>query len=142
MHAFVTSLRRLLLDRRRLVLLLALAALAVKLLVPSGFMIGVVNGHAVLQECSGVVAPAQKAHAHHGASADERAEHRHGQHPAAEMPCPYAALAQAAVAPLDPLLLAVALAFTLALGLRIAVASHVSATPRLRPPSRGPPITA
>ncbi len=139
MHRRVMSLRRLLLDRRRLVFLLALTALAVKLLVPSGFMVGTVDGRAMLQVCSGVmpVEPEPAAHMHHRAPT-----HDDRQHPAAEMPCPYAALAQAAVAPIDPLVLAIALAFTLALGLRIVSGPRVTAAPHLRPPSRAPPIPA
>ncbi|MGP7796075.1 DUF2946 family protein [Sphingomonas sp. CLY1604] len=133
------SLRHLLLDRRRLVFLLALTALAVKLLVPSGFMVGVVDGRAMLQVCSGVmpVEPEPMAHMHH-----RTATHDDRQHPAAEMPCPYAALAQAADTPIDPLVLAVALAFALALGLRIVAGPRVTAAPHLRPPSRAPPILA
>ena len=142
----MTSLRRLLLDHRALALWLAALALAVRLLVPAGFMVGTIDGRPVLQLCSGFgpVAATVMAMAHGDAhhvrgSHHERDGHRESDHPAADMPCPYAGLAQVATTPVDPALLVLAIAFVMALGVR--------ATPRparrdrayLRPPMRGPP---
>lgn len=133
----VTSLRRLLLDHRTLALWLAALALAVRLLVPAGFMVGSVDGRPVLQLCSGYgpVAPMAMAHGGHHGSGD----HRESDHPATDMPCPYAGLAQAATTPVDPVLLVLAIAFAMALGVRATRWPALRDRAHLRPPMRGPP---
>lgn len=149
-------LRRLLLDHRTLALWLAVAALTVKLLVPAGFMVGVVDGRVSLQICSGfgpvVAAPtmdhAMAGHAMPGpvddarAMADHRGETGHDgtEHAGVGMPCPFAALAHGAVAAADAVVLASAIAFVLALGFAAVVRPAARRVPFLRPPLRGPPI--
>lgn len=149
-------LRRLLLDHRTLALWLAVAALTVKLLVPAGFMVGVVDGRVSLQICSGfgpvVAAPtmdhAMAGHAMPGpvddarAMADHRGETGHDgtEHAGVAMPCPFAALAHGAVAAADAVVLASAIAFVLALGFAAVVRPAARRVPFLRPPLRGPPI--
>jgi hypothetical protein len=133
----VTSLRRLLLDHRTLALWLAALALAVRLLVPAGFMVGRVDGRPVLQMCSGYgpVAPMAMAHGgHHGSGG-----HRDANHPATDMPCPYGALAQAATTPVDPVLLVLAIAFVMALGVHATRWPALRDRAHVRPPMRGPP---
>lgn len=141
----MTALRRLAHDHRRLALWLALAALAVRLLVPAGFMAGTVEGRMALQLCSGfgpvtraVAAPAP----HHVMPAHASGHHHDRGGDSAEMPCPYAAMAQAAHMPVDPVLLAAAIAFILALGFAAPIAPAPRAEPFLRPPLRGPPLPA
>jgi hypothetical protein len=133
----VTSLRRLLLDHRALALWLAALALAVRLLVPAGFMVGTVDGRPVLQVCSGYgpVASMAMTHGGHHGSAD----HRESDHPATDMSCPYGALAQAATTPVDPVLLVLAIAFAMALGVRAMRWPALRDRAHLRPPMRGPP---
>ncbi len=163
----MTALRRLSLNHRTLALWLALVVLGVKLLVPAGFMVGVVDGRVALQICSGFgpVAAAPTAHhamaddamagdamadhampdhamPKHAASGDPATRHGGADHPAADMPCPFAALAHGAAMPVDPVLLAVALAFVLALGFVAVVRSRPRSVPFLRPPLRGPPLLA
>lgn len=155
--AGVTALRRLSLNHRTLALWLALVVLGVKLLVPAGFMVGVVDGRVALQICSGFgpVAAAPMAHhamadaamADHGAkghAASGHAQSRHGgaDHPGADMPCPFAALAHGVAMPIDSVLLAAALAFVLALGFVAIVRTYLRSVPFLRPPLRGPPLPA
>ena len=153
MSISVTSLRRLLLDHHRLALWLALAALTVRLLVPAGFMVGQVDGRAMLQICSGFgpvsVAPVtdhgampMTGHAaatakHHGGGHDDA-----GGHAAVDMPCAYAALAHGAVAAADIVLLAFAIAFVMALGFAARAVRPLRSRAYLRPPLRGPPLLA
>lgn len=130
-----------------LALWLALAMLSVKLLVPAGFMVGVVNGHVGLQICSGFAPAAAMPMAHHAmahgsASIDAARDHGKADHPAAEMPCPFATLTHGAAVPVDPILLAMALAFALVLGFALIVRRGPRAVPFLRPPLRGPPLPA
>lgn len=55
--------------------------------------------------------------------------------------CSFGALSMAAIGA-DPILLALALAFIVALGLHVPAAARVLAAERLRPPLRGPPLPA
>lgn len=141
----MTSLRRLLLDHRALALWLAALALAVRLIVPAGFMVGSIDGRPVLQLCSGfgpVAAAPAAAHMPmaHGGGHHGRDGHRESDHPATDMPCPYAGLAQAATTPVDPLLLVLAIAFVMALGVRATRWPALRDRAHLRPPMRGPPL--
>jgi len=157
----VIVLRRLLLDHRTLALWLAVATLTVKLLVPAGFMVGVVDGRVSLQICSGfgpvVAAPtmdhAMAGHAmpgpvddaramadHRGETGHDGAEHDGAEHAGVAMPCPFAALAHGAMAAADAVVLASAIAFVLALGFAAVVRPAARRVPFLRPPLRGPPI--
>ena len=144
----MTSLRRLLLDHRALALWLAALALAVRLLVPAGFMVGTVDGRPMLQLCSGYgpIVPPPMTMPHDGSMAHD-GDHRGGDHDksghaAADMPCPYAALAQAAATPVDPALLVFAIAFAMPLAARTKPRPALRDRAHLRPPLRGPPRTA
>ncbi len=57
-------------------------------------------------------------------------------------PCVFAGLGLAWLPGADPVLLAAALVFILALGFAAVVAPLLARRPRLRPPLRGPPLTA
>ncbi len=139
------ALRRLSLHHPTLALWLALAALTVKLLVPAGFMVGVVEGRTILQICSGF-GPVAAAPMMHHAMADDGVTHAAGAghggtgHAEAEMPCPFAALAHGSLAATDPVLLSLALAFVLALGFAAVARPPVRRAAFLRPPLRGPPL--
>jgi len=138
----VTVIRRLLLEHRTLALWLALAALTVRLLVPAGFMVGAVDGRIGLQICSGFGAVAAAPMAHHAMAGPATGDHGKADHRTADMPCPFAALAHGAAMPVDPVLLAAALAFVLALGFVAIVRAAPRSVPFLRPPLRGPPLSA
>ena len=134
------TLRTLLLTRRRLALLLVVLAVAVRALVPAGFMPGGDAARtlslAICTDGSGVTHQSVIAIALPAKPGDGGAEHRSTK---AHAPCAFSALSFAALGGADGLLLAAALAFALALGF--------AATPRLllrqagwlRPPLRGPP---
>jgi hypothetical protein len=125
------TLARRLLAHRRLAVLLCTAALLMKLVVPTGFMVGDHHGRLSIEVCSGV-APVAMAMPGHPAPRD------HGK---AEQPCAFAGLSAAALGAVDPVLLAGLIAFVMA-AWRVAVsrpAPRVRAW--LRPPLRGPPAT-
>lgn len=145
----MTAIRRLSLKHRPFALWLVLMVLAVKLLVPAGFMVGVVDGRVGLQICSGfgpvVAAPMMAHHAMATGTMSEHADGGHGKadgHSAVDMPCPFAALAHGVAMPVDPLLLAMALAFVMALGVAAVRRAVPRSQPFLRPPLRGPPLLA
>ena len=130
------SLRRLALTNRNFAGLALAIALALKILVPSGFMPSVSNGQMVISLCSGagatnIVVPMPGVGDH---SQDEG-------HPGkqAEQTCAFAALSAPSLAAVDPLLLAVAILFVLALGMRFTAPETSTVPPFLRPPLRGPP---
>jgi hypothetical protein len=137
----VTTLRRLLLQYNALAAGLLGLALAMRLLVPIGFMPMQVGGTITLQLCSGFgpqpMAPATAmAGMHHGET--DQGPH-HGKADKAETPCAFAGLSAPSLAATDPAMLAVALLFIVAVGRRTITPIAPGAPPRLRPPSRGPP---
>jgi hypothetical protein len=133
----VVALRRLLLAHRHVAALICLAALALKLVVPSGYMFASEHGRITVTICSGVAGKTmtmempgmQDGHPGHGKSKE------HGK----EMPCAFSSLTAQALAGADPILLLIAIAFVMALGLRSPPRSVQRQTPYLRPPLRGPP---
>lgn len=114
--------------RPRAAMLLA-AALFLRLLVPSGYMVGSAAGAPALVPCP-AAGPAPVM-AHPG--------HHHGPVPHAEAPCPFAALAAPALPPADPLALAPRQpGFVLAPAWLPAESPAPGAAAPL-PPARGPP---
>lgn len=121
-------------------LLLALA-LAIKALVPAGYMAGGASrllSVSICADASGgaairqIVIPMQgKPGENHGQGQD-----RHGT---AAATCAYTALGMAALGGADAPLLALALVFIVLLGLRTAIPPAPLAALHLRPPLRGPP---
>lgn len=138
---------RLLLAQRHLAVLLLAAALLLKLLVPTGYMIDASGGRLAVIVCPGVVpAPAaahqQMAGGHQMAMADHGAPMKHdgsGGHGQVEMPCAFAGLSAAALGAVDPIQLAALIAFVLAMGVVAVVLPAVVPPVYLRPPLRGPP---
>ena len=127
----MNGLRRHLRSRPWLAALLLAAALALRVLVPAGFMPTVAEGRVTLTLCSGVT-PAPMAGMH------GMTHHESGD--AAQSPCAYADLALPALGAADPALLAAALALVMSLAVRRAVPLAPRAFARLRPPLRGPPL--
>lgn len=147
---------RLLLAQRHLALLICGAALVLKLLVPTGYMIAVDHGRLAIVECPGEVqrpAPAAAAAtpgdmadhgqmAHHAAMPDHAKPDHHDRsddHGWPKMPCAFAGLSAAALGAVDPIQLAALIAFVLAIGLAPAVLPAPARAVYLRPPLRGPP---
>jgi hypothetical protein len=133
----VLAVRRFLAQRYFAVLLCA-ATLLLKLLVPAGYMIGSEHGRMTIELCSGVVAQPTTLAAPemqldmlgHGKSQD------HGK---AEMPCAFTGLSAASLGAVDPIQIAAAVAFVMAVGLSPVVLPANIRRGYLRPPLRGPP---
>ena len=129
---------RYLLAQRRLAVLICAATLLLKLLVPTGYMIGSDHGHLAITICSGTAPAAMTMDvpAMHGDMADHGKSNDHGK---AEMPCAFSGLSFAVLGAIDPIQLAALIVFVLALGLAATILPAPSRPTYLRPPLRGPP---
>lgn len=133
----MSLIRALILNHRKLVLLLLALALCVKALVPAGFMVernAMVLTISICADGLGapttqqMVIPMKPDAASHG-----------GDHGKRDGSCAFTSLGAGALAAADASLLAIALLFILALGF-VAVAQRQFITPvRLLPPAQGPP---
>jgi hypothetical protein len=122
--------------RHRLALVIVALALAMKALVPGGYMIGQqgkVLTVSICADASGAKMTKQIVLPQTGHSDD---------HAKSDGACPYAALGIAALSGADTVLLAIALGFIMALGFASVPAIRQAGTLRLRPPLRGPPAQA
>lgn len=140
MHAI-----RHLIAQRHLAVLICAAALLLKLLIPTGYMIGSDHGRLAIVLCPGtapVPSPAMETTmampAMHGDMTDHGQDHGKGE-ARGEMPCAFSTLSAAVVDAVDPVLLAALIAFVLAIGLARTALPPPSQPARLRPPLRGPP---
>ncbi len=134
MAAFRAFLR----NHRSLAMLLIAAALAMKALVPAGFMIGTQARTITVEICADTVsAKLSKTIAIPlaGKSGGET-----GEHGKAEPPCAFGALAMATLGGADTVLIAAAIAFILALGFASPRTLPIRDFARLRPPLRAPPV--
>lgn len=119
-----------------LALLLVCFALFAKVAIPAGFMPNVTSHGLVIELCTGtgpvsvvIEIPSEK-----GAAGKD--QHKGGK---ADAPCAFAGLGAPALAGADPAILAIALAFILALGLCVAPRLPSTQPRYLRPPLRAPP---
>ncbi|MBV1691258.1 DUF2946 family protein [Novosphingobium sp. G106] len=134
------ALRALTHRHRLLALLLVVLVLAVKAAVPAGYMVGQHGKVLTVEICadaSGGTVTKQIVIPQSGTPADGKSAHDK-----APATCPYAALGYASLAGADGLLLALALAFILALGFATAPRLPLRRIFFLRPPLRGPPALA
>lgn len=133
----VQAFRRLL-AQRRLATLLCAAALLLKLLVPSGFMVTSDHGRPFIGICSGTGAlmPPMAMRAARGDMSDPAEPNHHGK---AELPCAFAGLSAAATGAIDPLQLAALIAFVMTIGFVRVLLPLPDEPTHLRPPLRGPP---
>ncbi len=132
------SLRTFLRRHRALSLLVVMAALCMKIVVPTGFMIGQNAKVLTVQICDDafgnhsvkqLVIPMKDGGSESGSKQGKG-------------DCPFASLSMASITGADPSLLALALAFILALGFAPARIPLPELTSHLRPPLRGPPALA
>lgn len=132
------SLRAFLQNHLRFAALLLACALAMKALVPSGYMLGgsarVLTVHLCGDQVGG---PAGNAIA-----VPLTGKHDDGGKGHSDTPCPYSALGHAALSGTDPVQLALALLFIFALGFLPLAAPNPARIAHLRPPLRGPPPPA
>lgn len=129
------SLRRLLLGNRLFAGAILALALAMKIAMPAGVMPAVSEGRIVISICSGT-GPAEMAVAIPGRDQGKSDPGHAGK---GDQPCAFAGLSAPSLAGADPVLLAAAILFILALGLRPLVVPASAAPAYLRPPLRGPP---
>ncbi|WP_230781681.1 DUF2946 family protein [Sphingomonas sp. Leaf37] len=125
---------------RHLAALICVAALALRILIPTGYMISVDQGRVAVTLCSGVAQQLPSmtmdmpgmdhTMPDHGKSKD------HGK---AEMPCAFSSLSAQVLGAVDPSLLVAALAFVAALALHSLSQAIIREAPYLRPHLRGPP---
>ena len=135
----VLAVRRLL-AQRSFALILCTAALLLRLLVPTGYMIGSEHGRVTIVLCSGVAAP-PTAMAMPGMHGDMPGHGKTQEHGKAESPCAFAGLSAAALGAVDPIQLAAAIVFVIAAGLSPVALPTIVRRSYLRPPLRGPPAT-
>lgn len=107
-----------------------------KIAIPAGFMPTISGGQMVVSICLGT-GPMTMVMAMPGL---EQGQPDHdGHHAKPEQPCAFSGLSAPFLAAADPILLAAAILFVLALGMRPEVMRISTAPPYLRPPLRGPP---
>lgn len=128
--------RAFLLRHRRLALLLVAATLCLKVLVPAGYMLGQGAGKVITVE---VCADASGQHLTKQIVVPAKAGETAPAQIKGDGSCPYSALSMAALSGADAALLALALAFILALGFLPAVPPRLARGAFVRPPLRGPP---
>lgn len=130
--------RTLLAQRPVPLLLLCVAALLLRLLVPTGYMVSSDQGQLSVVICSGVEARTvtmnmpgmQGDMPDHGNSTD---------HGTVELPCAFSGLSTPALSATDAVQLAALIAFVIATGAAGVVLPPPATRPYLRPPLRGPP---
>ncbi len=134
----MTGLRTLLRDYRRLALVFVALAFCIRALVPAGYMVSSSAGATltilVCADSTGAVKSVEVplSGKHDGDAGETKAD---GQ-------CAFSALGKHVLGGADPILLALAFAFILILGLAPTRALPTGPTPFLLPPLRGPPATA
>lgn len=135
------------LAQRHLAALICAAAMLLKLLVPTGYMIASDHERIALTICSGMVAQPeamvmpgmdQPMAMAQGTMRDKGKSTDHGK---PEMPCAFAGLSAQVLGAVDVVLLAIALASVAIMALRSTPRVAPRAAPYLRPPLRGPPLS-
>ena len=134
----MTSFRHHLLRHRGFAAWLVAFALLMKMLLPGGYMLGVSVGSITVELCSGY-GPQGMVMAMPGMADHGDKKQGHGK---AEQPCAFAGLAAPSLAGADPILLAIVIALIMGAIFRSPSPSVASVPAFLRPPLRGPPVTA
>jgi hypothetical protein len=130
------NLRAFIRDHRHLAAVLVALALCIRALMPAGYMLGHDVQTVTVQICADGIS---------GEHTQQIVIHQQGDHKGADDhakadgTCPWSGLAMASLGGADAMLLALALAFVLALGFAPVAATRPVQTPFLRPPLRGPP---
>lgn len=127
---------RRLLAQRRWAVLICTAALLLKLLVPTGYMLSEQHGRLAITMCSGMdgsMVGMSKA-------SDRPDGDKSKGHGKAGVPCPFASLSAPSLEAIDPVLLFQLFAFIMAVGIVASTRRAAVSRMRLRPPLRAPPI--
>ncbi|MEJ7934127.1 DUF2946 family protein [Sphingobium sp. AN558] len=131
------SIRTAFIRHRALCIMLMAAVLCLKALVPTGYMVVQDARILTVQICAdatGQIMTTQIAIPMERKAGGQQRDHGKG-----EDVCPYSALSMLSLASVDAVLLAVAIALILALGIAPVRQSGAWRVPYLRPPLRGPP---
>jgi len=134
----MSGLRLLLRDHRHLALLVLVLAFAIRAIVPAGYMLGS-NAASVLTvsvcaDSTGEMKTMQMAVPAKGGHKLDKADK--------DSSCAFSSLAKSTLGGADPILLALAFAFILVLGLAPSRALPARPVPHAQPPLRGPPALA
>jgi hypothetical protein len=129
------QLRALLFRHRAVATLVVLAALCIKMALPGGYMIGSNSKVLTVQLC----ADASGSHFTKQIVIPMKGDSGEPSGKQGKSECAFASLSMASLSGADPVLLALALAFILALGIAPVRPSRLNRTHFLRPPLRGPP---
>jgi hypothetical protein len=134
-------LRRLLRDHRRFALMLVALALAIRALVPAGYMVGGQATTLTISVCADASGAQQfrQIVVPHDGKGTPSGQNDHGKDGGA---CSWSSLAMGALTGADSALLALALAFIVALGFTPTTVRAPAPAAYLRPPLRGPPRLA
>lgn len=143
----MTSLRGHVHRHRWLAAALIIITLLITMLVPAGYMPDVADGAFVMQPCDDQRVPDPMADmamvSGDHAQADQSDHHDgDGSPDRFNTPCVFAGLSIPALLPVDPLLLAITIAFIIAIAFRAAPTRIFGRGLYLRPPSQGPPAAA
>ncbi|QHL89649.1 hypothetical protein GVO57_00955 [Sphingomonas changnyeongensis] len=136
----MTRLRALILGHKAVAIAMIAVALAVKALIPAGFMPSRAGQAFMIELCwdgANDPGPVRIALPMKGDAGDPAVQ----ADMKAKSGCLFTGLAMAATAGVDALLLAIAIAYVMALGLRPVAPVLRRHGPGLRPPLRGPPLT-
>lgn len=136
----MSSLRAFFRDHRGLAGLVIAFALAMKIMVPAGYMLGEQTKTFTVQIC----ADAQGQHLSKQIAIPMKgdANDSQGKHAGGEGVCNFTALAMGSLSGADIVLLAIALAFILATGFTPVTPPRLTRIFHARPPLRGPPASA
>lgn len=126
--------RTFLTQHRQIAALILALALAMKALVPAGYMVGSGDRTLTIEICDGQGNATIKAISISGKSGGPADSHEK-----AAKECPFTALSMHALSTTDSILLALALAFILALGFAPRENLRIARPDFLKPPLRGPP---
>lgn len=139
----MSVLRRFLLRYRAMAFAVMVLALAMKAIVPAGYMVGAESKVLTIRICDETQLSAAVHNALHARDiAIPMKGEPAGKHSKADGMCPYGALSFAGLAGADPIQLALALLFILATGFAALALPAPRRIAHLRPPLRGPPALA
>lgn len=137
----MTALRAFMLGRRRLALWLVVLALAMKALVPAGYMPAAGTRFLSIQLCSEGIPGRHDLVRTVAVPVKLAPGEREAGQAKAQGTCPFAALGHGALGGADPVLLAAALAFAVLLGFAPVTLPALRRPVRAWPPMRGPPLS-
>lgn len=116
-------------------------ALCMKIVVPSGYMLGSSGAKFLTVEICGDGASPHK-FTQIAIPLKDGSQGHGDEHGKGDSPCPYTALSMASLGGADAPLLGIGLAFILALGFTALIPAPLGQISHLRPPLRGPPAAA